>query len=61
MNVKIDYTQEEENVALKMMPCYQTQYTSEELIEDHKKKVNDNNNFIYFRRLSVKEGMQAGF
>ncbi len=30
-NVKFEYTQEEENKALEIMPCYITQYTSEEL------------------------------
>jgi LmbE family N-acetylglucosaminyl deacetylase len=60
-NVKVTYTQEEENAGLKIMPCYQTQYLPEELIEDRQKKLSDNKNFIYFRRLSVKKGMQKGF
>jgi LmbE family N-acetylglucosaminyl deacetylase len=52
-NVKVKYTQEEENKALEIMPCYQTQFTPEELIEDRQKKLSDSSNTIYFRRLSV--------
>ncbi len=46
LNVKIEYTQEEENKALEIMPCYVTQYTSEEINEDRQKKLNDQSNII---------------
>jgi LmbE family N-acetylglucosaminyl deacetylase len=60
-NVKIEYTQEEENKALEIMPCYVTQQTSEEINEDRQKKLNDQLNVIYFRRFHVRKGMQKGF
>jgi LmbE family N-acetylglucosaminyl deacetylase len=60
-NVKVEYTQEEENKALKIMPCYPTQYTPDEIKEDHQKKINDKSNTVYFRRFVVKKGMQQGF
>jgi LmbE family N-acetylglucosaminyl deacetylase len=60
-NVKFENTQEEENKALEIMPCYITQYTSEELKEDRQKKLNDQSNIIYFRRFVVKKGMEKEF
>ena len=60
-NVKVEYTQEEENKALQIMPCYVTQITSEELKKDKKKKLDDSSNTIYFRRFVVKKGMQKEF
>jgi LmbE family N-acetylglucosaminyl deacetylase len=61
LNVRIEYTQEEENKALEMMPCYVTQYTQEELIEDRKKKLDDTSNVIHFRRFVVKRGLRNRF
>lgn len=60
-NVKVDYTQEEENKALETMPCYTTQYKPEELAEDKRKKQKDQFNTIYFRRFAVQKGMQTNF
>ncbi len=60
-NMKIEYTQEEENNALKIMPCYATQFTPEEILEDKKKKQENKSNIIYFRKFAVKKGMQKGF
>ena len=60
-NVLVSYTQEQENMALDIMPCYQTQYTTEELKGDREKKLNDKSNFLYFRRFSWKKGMQKNF
>lgn len=60
-NVKIAYTQEEENRALQIMPCYVTQFTAEELKEDREKKLSDKHHTIYFRRFVVKKGIQEGF
>lgn len=60
-NVKIEYSQETENKALEIMPCYKTQYTPEEIAEDRRKKTEDKNNIIYFRRFAVAKGMQQGF
>jgi len=60
-NVQVSYTQDQENKALEIMPCYQTQYTPAELKEDREKKINDKSNTLYFRRFSWKKGMQKSF
>ena len=60
-NVKIEYTQAQENKALEIMPCYVTQYTQEELKEDFERKRYDKNNFIHFRRLAVMKGLKNDF
>ncbi|HLO39109.1 MAG TPA: PIG-L family deacetylase, partial [Lacibacter sp.] len=49
-NVKVEYTQQQENKALQIMPCYATQYTTDEIKEDYQKKINDKSNTVYFRR-----------
>ncbi len=61
LNVKIKYTQEEENRALEMMPCYATQFTPEELKEDRQKKLADTSNVIHFRRFIAKKGLRDRF
>lgn len=60
-NVKINYTQEQENKALNIMPCYVTQYLPAELAEDRKKKLEDKSNTIHFRQLAVKKGLMNNF
>ncbi len=60
-NVKVPYTQADEDKALKIMPCYETQYTAEEIKEDYEKKIHEKSNTIYFRRFMVKKGIQNGF
>ena len=60
-NVKIAYTQEEENKALEIMPCYVTQFTADEIKEDRERKTGDTNNVIYFRRFVTTKGMRTGF
>lgn len=60
-NVKIEYSQEQENKALEIMPCYVTQYTPEELKEDREKKLKDKNHVLHFRRFVVKKGIQIEF
>ena len=60
-NVKINYTQEQENKALNIMPCYVTQYLPVELAEDRKKKLEDKSNTIHFRQLAVKKGLTNSF
>ena len=61
LNVKIEYTQEAEDKALEIMPCYATQYTAEELKEDRQKKLADRSNAIHFRKFAVGEGVRDGF
>lgn len=60
-NVKIDYSQELEDKALEMVPCFVTQFTPEEIAEDRKGKLADRTNTSYFRRFSVVKGLRTGF
>lgn len=60
-NVRIEYTQEQETKALAIMPCYVTQYTTEELKEDREKKSKDQNHVLHFRRVVTGKGIQNGF
>lgn len=60
-NVKIEYSDNEENKALEMMPCYVTQYTQEEIAEDRKDKLADRSNASYFRRFSIAKGLRTKF
>lgn len=60
-NVRIEYSQDQENKALEMMPCYGTQYTQEEIAKDRKEKLADNSNTAYFRRFSVAKGLRTRF
>lgn len=60
-NVEINYTQEQENKALEIMPCYVTQYTPDELKQDREKKLSDKQHRIYFRRFVLIKGIQEGF
>ena len=60
-NVKVEYSSEDELKALEAYKCYVTQFTPEELKEDHEKKVKDNNNFIHFRRFVVQKGIINDF
>jgi LmbE family N-acetylglucosaminyl deacetylase len=60
-NVKIEYSENEKNKALEMMPCYVTQFTQEEIAEDRKEKLADRSNTSYFRRFSVAKGLRTRF
>lgn len=61
LNVGIKYSQEEENRALEIMPCYVTQYTAEEIKEDRDKKLADKSNILYFRRFTTGGGKRDRF
>ena len=61
LNVKVDYSQALEDRALRMMPCYRTQYTAAEIKEDREKKLADKSNATYFRRFVVERGLRDGF
>jgi hypothetical protein len=54
-NVKVEYTQDEENKALETMPCYVTQLTPKEIKEDYERKIKDKLNTSYFRRFAVEK------
>lgn len=60
-NVRITYTQEQEDKALEMMPCYVTQFTTEEISKDKESKLKDKKNTLHFRRFVVKKGIQKSF
>ncbi len=60
-NVRIEYTQEEENKALEIMSCYVTQYTPEETKEDREKKLKDTTNVVHFRRFVIQKGIRNDF
>lgn len=60
-NVKINYTAEDEQKAIEALHCYVTQYTTAELKEEAERKLNDNENAIYFRRFVVKKGLKNDF
>ena len=60
-NVKINYSQGEENKALEIMPCYKTQFLPGEMVKDREKKINDSFNFIHFRRFAVAKGLKYEF
>lgn len=61
LNVRIAYTQDEEDKALAMMPCYATQFTPAEMAEDRASKRADTSNVVHFRRFVVAGGMRDGF
>jgi len=61
LNLKLDYSDEDEQKMLEAAKCYNTQYTMEEikeLIEDVKK---DKSNTKYFRRFYVGKGTKKEF
>jgi N-acetylglucosamine malate deacetylase 2 len=60
-NVKVAFTEEDENKAIEAMNCYQTQYTAEELKEEATNKLKDISNTIYFRKFVVKKGLKTDF
>jgi LmbE family N-acetylglucosaminyl deacetylase len=57
-NIKIEFSNEDELKGLEAMKCYVTQYTAEEMKDDHDKKIKDQNNFVHFRRFVVQKGMK---
>lgn len=60
-NVKINYSPEDEEKAIKALRCYVTQYIVEELNEEAERKLKDTENIIYFRRFVVKKGLKDDF
>jgi len=60
-NVRVDYTNEDELKGLEALKCYVTQFTTEEMKDDHDKKVKDTNNSVHFRRFVVQKGMKKEF
>lgn len=60
-NVRVQYSQEDENNVLEAMPCYETQYTAEEIKKDRQMKLKNNTNTLFFRRFSVTNGLKNDF
>lgn len=61
LNVRIAYTQAEEDRALAMMPCYTTQFTAAEIAQDRADKVSDTENALHFRRFAIARGLREDF
>ena len=61
VNVKIEYSDEDEQKSFEAAKCYVTQTTAEELKELIERKSADTKNTKYFRRFAVKKGMQNNF
>lgn len=60
-NVKVSFTREDEEKAVKAFYCYVTQYTAQEMKEETQRKLKDPDNSIYFRKFVVKKGLQNDF
>jgi LmbE family N-acetylglucosaminyl deacetylase len=60
-NVKVNYSQEDEDKAVAAYKCYETQFTSEEMQTEINRRIKDKSNAAYFRRFYVKKGMQKDF
>ena len=43
------------------MKCNVTQFSPEEMKEDYDRKVKDPNDFLFFRRFVVQNGLKNGF
>ena len=61
VNIKIQFTPEDERKAIEAINCYVTQYTADELKQEAINKLKDQNNVINFRRFVVKKGLQNDF
>lgn len=60
-NVKIEFTEQMKDKALTILPCYVTQFTPDEMKEQHEERKADKTNTAYFRKFVVKKGMRKGF
>lgn len=60
-NVRVDYTDADELNALDAFKCYITQFTSEEMNEDSKRKIKNKMNTNYFRRFVTAKGLKTDF
>jgi LmbE family N-acetylglucosaminyl deacetylase len=60
-NVKVSYTNDDENKAIEALHCYVTQYTQEEIKQEANNKLKDTGNAIYFRRFVVAKGLKNDF
>lgn len=61
VNVKVDFTAEDEQNAIAALYCYVTQYTPEELKEEAERKLKDTANTIFFRKFVVLKGLTKDF
>lgn len=60
-NVKVSFTNEDEQKAIEALHCYVTQYTPEEFKEEADRKLKDQDNVLYFRRFVVQKGLKNDF
>ena len=61
VNVKVNYTMEDEKKAIEALNCYTTQYTAEELKEEAAAKLKEVSNSINFRKFTIKKGVKNDF
>ncbi len=61
VNVKVNYSVDDERKAIEALYCYVTQYTPEELREEADRKLKDPANTIFFRKFVVLKGMTKDF
>ena len=61
LNLKITYSDQDEQKMLEAAKCYKTQYTVEEIEELIATVTKDKSNTKYFRKFSVSKGMKTEF
>ncbi len=60
-NISVDFDQEDENKYFNSIRCYQSQNTKEEIDEWIDADLKDTQNVLYFRKLSVANGLRQEF
>ncbi len=61
LNIRIEYTVEDELKTLAADTCFVTQFKPEEKRKDYEEKTKDKNNFKFYRRLDVYKGLKNEF
>ena len=61
LNVSIKYSQDEENEALKILDCYKSQFSKNEISEWKTAEINDTTNTLYFRQLNLSKKRKDKF
>lgn len=61
LNVRVDYTDEDEQKAIAAMKCFVTQFTEKEMQEEAERKQKDTGNRIFFRRFVTARGLKNDF
>jgi N-acetylglucosamine malate deacetylase 2 len=61
LNIRIEYSDEDEIKTLAADACFVTQFTPEEKKKDYEEKTKDKNNFKFYRRFAVYKGLKNEF